>query len=128
MKKLFIVVLILIVGSPLVSRAENTILLTCVGLIGKENRIVHIVVLKNINSILQMQVKIDSTTIYVKNVTRSTLPDRIVFESESFKNLRNTPSGLFLQVWKSEMGGFTGEFSEISYLPQIEVGSVVVCR
>ncbi|WP_025185187.1 hypothetical protein [Leptospira interrogans] len=93
--------LILIVGSPLVSRAENTILLTCVGLIGKENRIVHIVVLENINSTLQMQVKIDSTTVYVKNVTRSTLPDRI---------------------------GFTGEFSEISYLPQIEMGSVVVCR
>ncbi len=118
-------VLILIVGSPLVSRAENTILLTCVGLIGKENRIV---VLENINSTLQMQVKIDSTTVYVKNVTRSTLPDRIVFESESFKNLRNAPSGLFLQVWKSDMGGFTGEFSEISYLPQIEMGSVVVCR
>ncbi len=75
-----------------------------------------------------MQVKIDSTTIYVKIVTRSTLLDRIVFKSESFKNLRNAPATLFLQVWKSDMGGFTGEFSEISYLPQIEIGSAFVCR
>ncbi|EMS84659.1 hypothetical protein LEP1GSC074_2247 [Leptospira noguchii str. Hook] len=107
---------------------KSVILLTCVGLVGKENRIVHIVVIENINSIFQMQVKIDSTTIYVKIVTRSTLLDRIVFKSESFKNLRNAPATLFLQVWKSDMGGFTGEFSEISYLPQIEIGSAFVCR
>lgn len=76
----------------------------------------------------KLQVSVNSVLIYERWVSIENLPDRTVYQSAEFKNPRNAPTNLRLEVYPGAMGQ-TGQFSEISFLPMIGVsGAGMECK
>lgn len=79
----------------------------------------QITVVESAHGQLSLQVSDRGKLLTSKTVALKVLPDRQVYESAKFKNIKNAPSQLYLQVYKEDSKTL-GEFSEISFLPVLK--------
>jgi hypothetical protein len=128
MRNLSFIFVVLLSGSNVLAGQQVTLRtkVTC-SKTTSEGKQLQVGVVESSGSGLRMLVVQNAKLVFNKQVSTKTLPDRVYFQSRDFNNLNNAPSSLLLQLHKSN-GSLVGEFTEVSYLPQIRGGGNMPCR